>query len=78
MSARPSRIGREPSTFTLAPHTVARLAKLSELTGVSRGRLIDLVVEGLDVCDDCRGTGRASDEATKCGTCQGNRLLGTL
>ncbi len=74
MSARPSRPGREASTFTLDPRTVARLTKLSELTGWSRGRLVDFALESIEPCATCRGT-RQKAEGERCATCGGIGLL---
>jgi hypothetical protein len=74
----PMGIGREPLTVTLAPHTIKRLTALSSRVRLSRGRLLDLALEGLDVCEDCQGEGLESDGMTRCGTCQGNRLVGVV
>ena len=70
MSARPSRPGREPCTFTLAPITVARLSELAKQTGLSRGLLLDRAVNNMLLCPTCDGTGLETDTA-ECVTCAG-------
>ena len=57
MSARPSKIGRTPVSYHLAPTTVDRLTMLSDASGTSRGRIIDRAVESLKACPRCDGTG---------------------
>ena len=78
MSARPSKLGgREASTFTLAPSTIARLTMLSDASGMSRGRIIDRAVAGLVPCKRCDGQGteaspvKGSDHRHTCGRCKG-------
>ena len=82
MSARPSKLGgREASTFTLAPSTIARLTMLADASGMSRGRIIDRAVESLKACPRCDGTGteasplKSSTFRHTCERCKGGCLV---
>ncbi len=77
MSARPSKIGRTPVSYHLAPTTVDRLTMLSDASGTSRGRIIDRAVASLVPCKRCDGSGteaspvKGSDHRHTCGRCKG-------
>lgn len=66
-------------TLTLSPRTEARLTAMAAATGLARGRIVDLAIEALDVCDACRGAGVVSGTlgpATEtCPECGGARVL---
>ncbi len=75
-TARPIRLGREAVSLTLAPLTVGRLAKLSEMAGMSRGRLVDIALANLEVCEACNGSGLET-ESSECPDCRGHRVVPT-
>jgi len=59
MATRSARMTdkREFLTATIAPHTRARIDAFCKATGLSRGRLLDLAVDSLDICEACQGRG---------------------
>ena len=77
MSARPSKIGRQPVSYMLAPSTIARLTMLSGASGLSRGRILDRAVESLVPCKRCDGSGteasplKGSTLRFRCERCKG-------
>ena len=81
MSARPSKIGRQPVSYMLAPSTITRLTMLSNASGMSRGRIIDRAVESLRACPRCDGTGteasplKSSTFRHTCERCKGGCLV---
>lgn len=75
MSARPSRIGRQPKSYMLAPSTIDRLTSLSDASGLSRGKLIDRAVESLAACQPCKGTGKRAPGQGTCPKCNGAGIV---
>jgi hypothetical protein len=73
--ARRSKIGRTPVSYHLDPTTVARLTRLSNASGLSRGRVLDLAVKNLAACHLCGGEGHGKDIAEPCDACDGARLV---
>jgi DnaJ-class molecular chaperone len=67
---------REQSTFTLSPHTIARLTLLAEASGLSRGRLIDMAIDGIEPCETCQGT-REESPGERCVSCAGLGIVPT-
>ena len=65
--------GREHMTATVAPYTKARAQKLAARSGLSIGRVLDLALDCLDVCEACDGTGRVNDR--QCVACGGHALV---
>lgn len=64
---------RTPSTMTLTPETTARLTRFAMLTGIPRGRIVDMAMQLLEPCEACTGSGYEGD--TVCGECRGDRLV---
>lgn len=73
MMVKQAATGREHVTATVAQHTRARIEAFCRVTGLSRGRLIDLAIDALDVCKQCDGKGQG--EAHACGQCGGDGVV---
>lgn len=69
---------RVSRNMTLSPVTEARLEALTNLTGVPRGRIVDLALANLAACPDCHGRGTIRSElgpdTATCAACRGARL----
>jgi hypothetical protein len=69
---------RTMRTITLSPRSEAILARMSERTGIARGRLVDAALDLIEVCPDCHGAGVVSGpygQATEtCPGCAGHRV----
>ena len=78
---KPVHVSRTMRTVTLSPRSEALLAMLSNLTGIPRGRIIDLALDCLEACPDCQGSGVVSGpmgpETETCTTCHGTKIVPT-
>jgi len=63
-------------TLTLSPRSEAFLEAMSARTGIARGRIVDLALANVSLCDACRGRGTVDDpelgrDARECSECRG-------
>ncbi len=65
---------REYLTVTVARVTRARIEAMTEATSIPRGRLVDMALATLEVCEDCHGEGVTKGEQV-CGACRGERVV---
>jgi len=72
-------VSRPFRTLTLSPRTEALLTKLSFDLGIPRGRIVDMAIEAIGVCEQCRGSGTSDGSmgpATEvCSWCRGSRIV---
>ena len=79
MRARTVRSVRAFRTLTLSPRTEALLTSYANVTGISRGRIVDLAIEAVHPCDKCHGSGAIDSTlgpfTVRCPECSGQRLV---
>lgn len=72
-SSRPFR------TLTLSPRTEALLSKMSLDLGIARGRIVDMAIEAIGVCEQCRGSGTSDGplgrDTEVCSWCRGSKIV---
>lgn len=75
---RIARAARESRTMTLSQRSEALLATMTRHTGIPRGRIVDLALDCVEICDDCQGAGVVAGpmgEGTEhCSGCAGNKI----
>lgn len=78
MKRKPLSDQRGGLTVTMAPHTKTKIDRLSARTQLSRGRLIDLAIDGIEACSTCLGCGRVAGpngpDTEACPVCDGQRV----
>lgn len=78
MSRRPKRVMRTMRTMTLSARSEALLERMSRVTCIPRGRIVDLALDLLEICDDCHGAGVVSGPmglgTERCNGCAGERV----
>lgn len=66
-------------TLTLSPRCEALLTLMSERTGMARGRIVDLAIEAIGVCEACDGSGTEDGplgpSTRVCPVCGGSRVV---
>ena len=68
----PTRISRN---MTLSPVTEHGLEVLARLTGITRGKIVDLALANIGVCEACEGRGMIERDTVTCPDCRGARLV---
>lgn len=75
MPKRPKHVPRTMRTLTISPRSEAMLARMSRITSIPRGRLVDLALDLLEVCDECKGArmveGPLGQATERCDGCAG-------
>lgn len=70
---------RVARTLTLTPRSEAILESLAELTGVTRGRIVDIAMGNIMACELCQGRGTVNGllgpDTCVCDACCGARLV---
>ena len=78
MAAR-KRAVRVARNMTLSPRSEAILSALTERTGVTRGRIVDVALANIGACETCGGRGTADGhmgrDTETCVACAGDRLV---
>lgn len=55
-------ITRPHLTATVAEHTLSKVDDIVRLTGMSKGQVVDLALDAIEVCPACQGHGRLVGE----------------
>jgi len=73
--AKISDPGRIMLGATVSRRTMARVDAFCRASGMSRGAVLDVAVEAIQVCGECAGTGIDGDSIERCPCCAGHKVL---
>ncbi len=66
-------------TLTLSTRAEALLSALSLQTGLPRGRIVDVAIEAIGICEACNGSGVQNGELGEgtetCSVCGGSQVV---
>jgi DnaJ-class molecular chaperone len=68
-------VQRPVVSVSIDRRTKARIDLLVRLTGKSRGQIVDMALDALDVCGTCQGTGEAYEPGAFCPDCNGHKVV---
>jgi DnaJ-class molecular chaperone len=74
MRAHHGAIVRVSRNLMLSQRTEDRLGQLAAATGITRGRIVDLALACVDLCEACQGEGVDVDGLV-CPECRGTQIV---